>query len=898
MSTPLLKKYISYQQELNLIYGENNCAVLIMNGSFYNCYEFNTPQLKVGNATKVSQILNIILTKNSKKKSHSISNPIMCGVQVETISRHLSTLISNNMTIAIYNQIDNDSDPKEHYLHKIFSPSVYIDSDSPTHNNTLLSIITNSYTCINTNNTLYSIHLSHIDLSTGNNYLVEHYNLNNVNPYISKYIHSINPSEIISNVNDYNFNNILNHPIQNKPEYNDRNYQETFLKKIFPNNSLLTIFEYLNLDNKPDLIFSYLHLLQFAYDHDPQVISKINKPSLEVIQNNLTLNNDAHHELNIFNSDKPSIFSIINKTNTKFGERRLKYRLFHPIYCKDTLNMRYDNISYFMNNYKTTKKQLGNILDIEKYIRKYYIYSLQPHSLANLNDSFIIISDILNKHNNKFNINKDVIDNWSEFYNYYITQFNIEEMTDFKSSFFNIGIFPEIDILDKKINDINSSFNHIATLLENDKGVGVNLQNDQTYKTTKRAWNSIKDETRQINLTIGNEEMICKLSDFVNVENSNKTYVRLECNMVKKLHAQLYNYEKEISSLIKTEYYKISDHIQSKFGNVIKDVIDIISEIDISVCGAQVSQTFNYKKPTIVDSEGSFIKAKSIRHPIIEQINDNTEYIPNDVNLHNLLLFGLNSSGKSSLLRSIGCNVLLAQIGFFVPSTSFEYYPFKNLISKISNNDDLYKGQSTFISEMLELKNILDNSDNRTLVLCDELTSGTETNSSVGIVCSTILSLLKLNCCFLFTTHLHEILEFEEIKDNKELVIKHFKVKMSDGKIGFDRKLRDGSGDNNYGIEIANYLDISPQFIKMCHNFRNRFIGNSLNILDNKRSRYNSKVIVDSCSMCGSKEQLHTHHIREQNEADENGMIEHFHKNKKFNLLVVCEKCHQKIHNQ
>ena len=83
----------------------------------------------------------------------------------------------------------------------------------------------------------------------------------------------------------------------------------------------------------------------------------------------------------------------------------------------------------------------------------------------------------------------------------------------------------------------------------------------------------------------------------------------------------------------------------------------------------------------------------------------------------------------------------------------------------------------------------------------------------------------------------------------------------------------------------------------MCHNFRNRYIGRNLNILENKRSRYNSKIIIDSCSICGENKDLHTHHIREQNEADENGMIEHFHKNKKFNLLVVCEKCHQKIHN-
>jgi DNA mismatch repair protein MutS len=897
MSTPLLKKYISFQTELDSIYGKNNCAVLIMNGSFYNIYEFNTPQLQIGSASKVSQILNIILTKNSKKKPHSLSNPIMCGVQVETVSRHLATLISNNMTIAIYNQIDNDSDPKEHSLYKIFSPSTHLDNIS--NNNTLLSIITNNYTCIIHGHKLHSIHLSYIDLSTGNNFLIEHYDLQNINSYISKYIQSINPSEIISNIKNYDFN-VLHHSLPNKPEYKNNVYQETFLNKIFPNKSLLSIFEYLQLDNKPDLTLSYLHLLQFAYDHDPLIISKINKPSLEIIQTHLTLNSDAQIELNIFNKDKPSIFSIINKTNTKFGERRLKYRLFHPIYCVDTLNKRYNNISYFIDKHKDIKKQLSNILDIEKYIRRLYIYSLQPHSFANLNNSFNLINTILHTHINNFHITQKTINNWNSFYSYYTHHFNIDimsESSDFKSSFFNIGIFPEIDTLNTKINDIKKSFNHIATLLENDKGVGVHLQNDQTFKTTKRAWNSIKDETRQIKFKIGNDEMVCKLSDFINVENNTKTYVRLECNIVKKLHNLLYNYENKISSLIKQAYNNISDHIQSTFGQTIKNIINIISEIDISVCGAQVSTCLNYTKPTIYNVDKSFIKAKKIRHPIIEQINDNHKYIPNDINLDNLLLFGLNSSGKSSLLRSIGCNVILAQIGFFVASSSFEFSPFKNLISKISNNDDLYKGQSTFISEMNELKNILENSDNRTLVLCDELTSGTETNSSVGIVCSTILSLLKLDCCFLFTTHLHEILHFDEISDNKDLVIKHFKVKMEDGKIGFDRKLREGSGDCNYGIEIANYLDISPTFIKMCHNFRNRFVGNSLNILDNKRSRYNTKVIMDRCSICGERENLHTHHIREQNEANDDGMIEHFHKNRKFNLMVVCEKCHQKIHN-
>ena len=898
MSTPLLKKYILYQNELNSKY-KTDCIVLIMNGSFYNIYEFNCPQLKIGCATQVSQLLNILLTRNNKNKPHSISNPIMCGMPVNHISRHLSTLVSNNMTVAIYNQIDNDSDPKDHELFKIISPSTYIDEDITNNNCVLMCILINKYTCVYTNKPLHSLHISYIDLSTGNNNLVECYDVNNISSEINKYIQSVNPSEIITNYSNLK-THILTHNIENKKYYNDNSYQISCLSKIFKNDTLLPIIEYLKLENKPDLRVCYLHLLQFAYEHDPNIITKINKPSFINNNNHLLLNTDAQHELNIFNKSRPSLFSIMNKTNTKFGERELKYRLFHPIFCANTLNTRYNNISLMSPKYKSFKKQLSQICDVEKMFRRLYIHTLSPNSFGSLHNSFEHITSILKSLINHFNIDEILISKWESFTKYYNTQFNTSimiDITDFKTSFFNTGIYSQIDNLNKIICDIKSSFNHIATLLENDKGVNVTLQPDQTFKTTKKAWNSIKDETRQIKLNIGKQEIICNLSDFVNIENDKKNYVKLKCDVVNTLHFNLSEYEEQISRLIKETYYDVCDHIQKNYSDIIRQVIGIITEIDISVCGAEIAKTLNYNKPKLVDVETSYFKAKQIRHPIIEQINDNQEYIPNDVHLNNMLLFGLNSSGKSSLLRSIGCNIILAQSGLFVACKSLTYSPYKQLISKIGNSDDLYSGQSTFITEMYELKNILEKSDNKSMVLCDELTSGTETNSSIGIVCSTILKLLENKCSFLFTTHLHEILEFDEITNNKDLSIKHFKIKMEEGKIGFDRVLREGSGDTNYGIEIANYLDIQTDFIKMCHNFRNRYIGRNLNILENKRSRYNSKIIIDSCSICGENKDLHTHHIREQNEADENGMIEHFHKNKKFNLLVVCEKCHQKIHN-
>ena len=181
---------------------------------------------------------------------------------------------------------------------------------------------------------------------------------------------------------------------------------------------------------------------------------------------------------------------------------------------------------------------LGQILDIEKAFRKLYIHNLTPQAFSNLHNSFINISSLLFSLNNHFNINDDVINNWSSFYNYYIQQFNLDIMCDsidYKFSFFNKGMFENIDRLNTIICDIKCSFNHIATLLENEKGVNVTLQPDQTYKTTKKAWNSIKDEVRELKIKIGDEELVCKLCDFVNVESDKKNYVKLKCDLVDSL---------------------------------------------------------------------------------------------------------------------------------------------------------------------------------------------------------------------------------------------------------------------------------------------------------------------------------------------------------------------------
>ena len=355
-------------------------------------------------------------------------------------------------------------------------------------------------------------------------------------------------------------------------------------------------------------------------------------------------------------------------------------------------------------------------------------------------------------------------------------------------------------------------------------------------------------------------------------------------------------------------FEKLMKQFVSQYDETVRYVSHIIAKIDIAVSSAIVSIENYYVRPQLVDTKKGEFKVIGLRHPLIEKIADDSEYITNNVELNSqslgILLYGLNSSGKSSLLRAIGTNIVLAQAGLYCSCDSFTLSCYESLFTKISTVDNLFKGQSTFVAEMCCLKDMLQQSNEKSIVLCDELTAGTETNSATGIVASAIISFIQKNTNFIFTTHLHSLMDFPEINNNNKLQIYHFKVSTTnDGKINQERKLIPGSGDSQYGIEIANAIGLPKQFIAKAYEFRRNFQGLDNQLLSNKRSRYNTKVIVDTCTECGYKptkqsQYLHVHHQHHQAESDNHGKIngKSFHKNIRHNLIVLCEKCHQRHH--
>jgi DNA mismatch repair protein MutS len=329
-------------------------------------------------------------------------------------------------------------------------------------------------------------------------------------------------------------------------------------------------------------------------------------------------------------------------------------------------------------------------------------------------------------------------------------------------------------------------------------------------------------------------------------------------------------------------------------------IIQCVMGMDVIYTKASIAKKYKYCKPVLVESEKSFVDAKQLRHALIEQFQTSELYVANDVSLgrESWLLYGTNAVGKTSLIRALGIAVIMAQAGLYVPCSTFSYKPYRTLFTRILGNDNLFKGLSTFAVEMSELRTILKMSNAHSLILGDELCSGTETQSAISIFVAGIQHLHLRKSSFLFATHLHEITEYEEITSLNTVCMKHMAVvyNKETGQLVYDRKLKDGPGDTMYGLEVCKSLQLPTDFMEAAYRIRSKYHSTSLLAL--KTSRYNVQKLVGRCEKCGGTGQ-EVHHIHYQKEAVE-GFIQTqtsvFHKNHLANLMTVCERCHDDIH--
>jgi DNA mismatch repair protein MutS len=873
--TTLLREYFQNQYDLEQKYGKKS-VVMIQIGKFYEVYAYDLPDNRIGKAVELASLLDIHLTQKNKEKVHSPTNPFMCGWPIHALNKYVSKLLSYQYTIAIYDQRENIQDGR--FLRGVFSPGMVPEEieDGGGGSNMLVCFHVETSPMTRSSELLVGVLI--LDLSIGRVLYSEMSVVRSLlYDHCTLWIQRYSPKEIVwVGENTISVPDVLVHSYASISMSLEEQCEA--LKKVYSRPSTKSIISDLDLDYYHSIARLLAFGLDFVYDHYPLFLHRIQKPEYVSFEDHVHMGHEVFRDLNLLTthhrmnpSDKSknrSLLDVIDHTHTSMGRRRLRYDLTTPIFNAEELSRRYDEIERMMPDTFRYTRILCSMSDVERLWRKIELGTITPHQCYLMSDSMHLYMLLMENEEDE---------GARELFMLFTTVWNISNMqnkNEFRYGFLND---PSEDHR-RDIKEYEDKLKNVHRILDPycDKIV---MEPNRIYGIARRSAKRFDPQY----MVIGNEVTHPELDETA----------RLMHDLDKKIQKATEDRLRDF----------LADVLRDHHGSVQK-IVRRIKDIDVACSHAILANKYRYTRPILEDRKNeSFVRTSGVRHPILEIIHEEHEYVPNDVDLdshHGMLMYGINSAGKSSLLRAIGMSVIMAQIGMFVPCTEMRLTPFRRLWTQIEHFDNMYKGQSMFVVEMKNLSGILSHCDPWSLILMDELTSGTESFSATSLVMSTITRLREKGSRYVLTTHLHEIMNFPEMREEKAPRVCHFDVSMDDGEIRYDRCLREGSGRPMYGVEIAEGIGLDAVFIRTAYDYRERIRSGryetTTRLVKPKRSRYNKKLIVDRCSACGSYEQLHTHHIVPQKEGDADGYIGHFHKNRLHNLCVLCEKCHDRVH--
>ena len=937
----IVRQYLDYHNEYCKLYGEQT-LVFMQVGSFHECYSLG--EKEGPDLDKISQETNCIVTrKNNKKKSSdttiTISNPFMLGVPSHSLEKHMNRLIEKNYTIVVIDQVTPPPNPKRK-LTGIYSKGTQFDNTANT--NYIMNIYMEEVKDYKSKKPLLHIGMSIMDISTGQLFIHDSES-NLFDSYLAmdecvKLLHYFNPQEVILNLKlthmkkelVYSYCDLYKYNLVDNtffdPQFTKLHYQEQLFKDTWNIESQLSSIEELHLVRYPIVCISLSILLSFIKEHNQHMLENINKPIFYTKQQYLNLGNDAIYQLDLVHpthSQKikkvsyKSLFDVINHTYTSMGKRYLYYQILHPLVCKTRLQQRYNKIETILQEGLDLSPLLKKLYDIEKLNRKLSLKTIEPKDLYKLYFSLCKSAELFKKCKCLISNPQKMIQKTDEFIKECKSYYNLKKLEtctslqQVQTSFYNTNVHPDIDTLYKKIETTKQQFtsiqrrwNETLCQLHNKANTFIRLEyNDRLhyhFEITKKRFDMLMKQ--------GTEHIRQELKAYTIHKIKKGASYKLTSTKTDQWSFSISKQEHKLQKLCQQYFHEDITILYSRYHEHLKHTISVCSELDFIHSGAITAKRWNYSKPKIQKSDKSFIKVKQLRHPIVERIIE-YEYVPHDICLgtktagDGILLYGLNSSGKSTIMKAIGLNVILAQIGYYTSSSEFTFSPYEHLFCRISSNDNLFRGLSSFHLELNELDSILNRFNENTLILADEVCKGTEPMSALIIVATLIDLLSEKKSSFISATHLHELVKLPEIKQLSNVNCFHLTVRYDykQKTLIYDRILKRGSGPSEYGLEVASFLMKNTFFIQKAKLLKR----NILNLKKVKKSRYNKKVIMKQCAVCGHKPKrneipLETHHILPQKDTDELGFClakPYIHKNNQSNLTNLCFKCHDKIDN-
>lgn len=768
--TPLMTQY-------NTIKAKYPDALLLFRvGDFYETFGTD--------AIKTSQILGIVLTKRANGEGHIE----LAGFPHHSVDSYLPKLVRAGLRVAICDQLEDPKSVKgivKRGVTELVTPGVTFNEQVLTSkkNNFLLSV--------HKEKEKYGVAL--VDISTGE-FLVSEGNLEK----LLHIVHTFDPSEII-----YQRSAELPSQLKNKNSFKledwafQYNYAYEKLTNHFKTNSLKGFgIEELKLGiTAAGSIFAYL-----VEDTHHALLQHITKIQLIPQDDYLMMDHFTLRNLEIVYPSHPqgkSLLDIIDKTATPMGGRLLRRRLILPLKSVDEINRRLNLIEFF-NKEDHLKYEIQQLLksisDLDRLMGKLASEKISPKELGYLRQSLVNIHQI-----------KNLLHPFVEILAWLEPLNNLEELIQYLQNYLN----DELPVNIAKGNVIKPGISEELDRLRGLQSKGKNFLDEMCEREIERT--GISSLKINFNNVFGY---------FIEVRNAHKDKVpadwirkqtlvnaeRYITEELKEYEEQIIGAEEKISKIEHELYRKVCENVMI-YIDAIQENSKIIAELDCGVGFSELAVSESYTRPILNDSFA--IELKEARHPIIENaLPLGEKYIPNDLFLDKdsqqiMMVTGPNMAGKSAILRQTAIICLMAQIGSFVPAKYAEIGVLDKIFTRVGATDNISAGESTFMVEMNEAANILNNISNRSLILLDEIGRGTSTYDGVSIAwaIAEYLHQHPTQAKTLFATHYHELNEmtvnFERIKNF------HVSIQENKGNIIFMRKLLPGGSEHSFGIHVA-----------------------------------------------------------------------------------------------
>jgi len=907
LNESMYSQYLAWYHGHLAKYGKMT-AVLMQVGKFFEIYDRlnltdNTTQ------TNIREIADLCSLNLSESRDPTDSNllKLFGGFPEASLPKFEKQLLDSGYTVVIVVQKKNTKgDVEERIIERISSPGIYESRYSAgrledTNETCLIGLLLDR----NDSRSIYA-GLSAIDIQTGQTWATETViqflqgtpNIDSIEPFFLMHP----PAEVVCWTKDnitesqvrswFKFSQSTKLHIRN--ELPHKSTTSELLKRAFSMQTNLQPHVALGFERSPQAFLTLSAVIQFVEEHIPSLLSKLKNNSLWIPESRVRLGNAALEQLNIINNSSENLLHWLQKTYTAIGRRNLKERILTPISDVEELETRFRRIAFLQNLDQSLEKYLRTIYDLSRLHRKIHLNSITITDISHLLTSYKSISELVENLNSTPCEIKERVkvlgwlknEIWSEERIRNSLAVSLE-----KTHPFIRGVFTSLDEKeDQWMNLINEIREYINSISDINSPISLQMGDHQTFDLiiTKKRYEKLPTQGLQFH-------PISAKSSGGTLDSKQIQLFQKRGTLILKEWAVLQD------SIWLDTINKWSQNCDSLIqGKPASEFItNWVANLDTEFSLARCANEYGYTIPKFVKSDQSSVEIRGLRHPIIERVHTLTPYVNHDITLgkegsqvgtskNGLLIYGTNASGKSSLMKALGIAVLCAQTGIPVAASQFTISPYESIFTRILGNDNLWSALSSFAVEMTEFRAILKYANNKSLILGDELCSGTETRSATAIVSAGIQVLVKRGAQFLFATHLHEISENEEIRSLTEIKFAHLGVKYDSQlkQITYNRTLEPGSGNSLYGLEVCYGLDMDQEFLDLANKCRKRTI-----------SRYNSAIEVKECTICKSQNKLESHHIIQQALAKDGFVKDGIRTHDAANLTVLCEHCHNEHHS-